>query len=569
MRTDPLRHKFYARAKLHTLALIVLVALPAISAHAGMTISQAATMNVTCSAGTCTATAPAAILNVTDLQNMLASGSVTVASGATATSIFVNTALAWTSANSLTLDAYRSITVSQPITVGGPGGLTILTNDGGTGGSFSVGANGYGKVTFVGLSNALAINGSSYVLVNTLPMLVSHIAANPAGLFALAESYNAKSDGTYASSPIASFTGTFEGLGNSISNLSINDPTANQMVGLFGQLGTDSGVPGAIVADLHLPNVKVTAENSSVGALAGFSYNSFIWDVHVSGSVTLTVTQDVANSAGGLLGSSEWTGNTGDSFGTLANSSSSASVSATGTQAGPNASVGGLVGEMGGAGALIKTSHSTGAIYGVSNSAVGGAVGTLTGSIIRASYATGKVTSDSGSPGGLVGVANTNSAIDGSFATGEVTTTVAECLCSAGGLAGQFVSDTTVSNSYAKGSVTSGVDSNVGGLVGYDGGGGTYRSSYATGLLTAGMNGVIGGVIGRGTSGPVATDVYWDTETTGTSQPIGANGDAVGMVGLTTAQFQSGLPVGFGPKIWGENASINGGLPYLLALPPP
>ena len=568
MRTDPLRHKFYTRAKLQTLAAIALVTLPAIGAHAVMTISPAATMHVTCSGSTCTATAPAAILNMTDLQNMLASGSVTVASGAKAKSIVVATGLAWSSASSLTLDGYTSITVSQPITVGGPGGLTIITNDGGTGGSFSVvGSNG--RVTFVGLSNALVINGESYVLVNTLAMLVSDIAANPAGHFALAKNYNAKSDGTYASSPIPSFTGTFEGLGNSISNLSINDPTANQMVGLFAQLGTDSGVPGAIVVHLRLPNVSVAAENSNVGALAGLSYNSFIRDVRVGGSVTLTVTQNVAASAGGLLGISEWTGNTGASFGTLENSSSSASVSANGTPGGPYASVGGLVGEIGGAGALITTSHSTGVIYGVSNSAVGGAVGTLTGSTIQDSYATGNVTSDSGSPGGLVGVANTNSSIEGSFATGAVKTTAPECMCSAGGLAGQFVSDTTVSNSYATGSVTSGTDSNVGGLVGYDGGGGTYQYSYATGLLTAGTNGVIGGVIGRGTSGPVATDVYWDTETTGTSQPIGANGNASGMVGLSTAQFQSGLPVGFNPTIWGENASINGGLPYLLALPPP
>jgi hypothetical protein len=33
---------------------------------------------------------------------------------------------------------------------------------------------------------------------------------------------------------------------------------------------------------------------------------------------------------------------------------------------------------------------------------------------------------------------------------------------------------------------------------------------------------------------------------------------------LTTEQLQSGLPAGFDPTIWGENAGINGGLPYLL-----
>jgi len=28
------------------------------------------------------------------------------------------------------------------------------------------------------------------------------------------------------------------------------------------------------------------------------------------------------------------------------------------------------------------------------------------------------------------------------------------------------------------------------------------------------------------------------------------------------------LPAGFDPKIWGQNAKINHGYPYLLALPP-
>lgn len=41
-----------------------------------------------------------------------------------------------------------------------------------------------------------------------------------------------------------------------------------------------------------------------------------------------------------------------------------------------------------------------------------------------------------------------------------------------------------------------------------------------------------------------------------------------GVAGLTTEQLQSGLPAGFDPSIWGEDAKINHGLPYLLANPP-
>jgi hypothetical protein len=42
-----------------------------------------------------------------------------------------------------------------------------------------------------------------------------------------------------------------------------------------------------------------------------------------------------------------------------------------------------------------------------------------------------------------------------------------------------------------------------------------------------------------------------------------------GITGLTNKKFQSGLPMGFEPKVWAEKATINGGLPFLLANPPP
>ena len=47
-------------------------------ANATVTISSAATQNMTCSGGVCAPTAADANLNVADLQNLLASGSVEV-----------------------------------------------------------------------------------------------------------------------------------------------------------------------------------------------------------------------------------------------------------------------------------------------------------------------------------------------------------------------------------------------------------------------------------------------------------------------------------------------------------
>ena len=58
-------------------------------------------------------------------------------------------------------------------------------------------------VQFGNLSGTLTINGTAYTLVNSVASLASAIAANPSGAFALAKSYNAKGDGTYAASPIA------------------------------------------------------------------------------------------------------------------------------------------------------------------------------------------------------------------------------------------------------------------------------------------------------------------------------------------------------------------------------
>jgi hypothetical protein len=56
--------------------------------------------------------------------------------------------------------------------------------------------------------------------------------------------------------------------------------------------------------------------------------------------------------------------------------------------------------------------------------------------------------------------------------------------------------------------------------------------------------------------------------TSGSTQAVG-KGNARGITGLTTQQLQTGLPAGFDPKIWAEDANINNDLPYLINNPPP
>jgi hypothetical protein len=106
---------------------------------ADVTISTGATQNMSCEKSVCVPTATDAVLNIADLENMLASGNVevtTTGSGIQADNIDVTAAFNWSSTSTLALDAYQSILIDVPIAVQGTGGLTVTTNDGGNGGFF-------------------------------------------------------------------------------------------------------------------------------------------------------------------------------------------------------------------------------------------------------------------------------------------------------------------------------------------------------------------------------------------------------------------------------------------------
>ncbi len=98
-------------------------------------------------------------------------------------------------------------------------------------------------------------------------------------------------------------------------------------------------------------------------------------------------------------------------------------------------------------------------------------------------------------------------------------------------------------------------------------------TSYSTGAITSGGGSDIGGLVGYdGNGSQDIVDAYWDTTTSGItnlSQGAGNIANDPGIAGLTTTQLQSGLPSGFSPTIWKEKSRINGGLPYLVANPPP
>ena len=264
-------------AQSSSLALMagMIAALCVTPATAAVTISTDATANMNCVSGVCTPTAADAVLNVGDLTTMLASGNVTVNTGTGSLpqqveDIIVAAPFNWASANGLTLDAYRSVTVLAPVAVNGGGGVALLTDDGGSGGylSFVSGSN----LSFLGTTNSVSINGAAYALENSVAALATAVTANRAGNYALANGYDAKNDGTYSHSPIpVEFSGSFEGFGNTISDLSIKGTgNANDYVGLFAELALNNQPAGSI-ENISLQNVKVSGNVFTAGGLVGLN----------------------------------------------------------------------------------------------------------------------------------------------------------------------------------------------------------------------------------------------------------------------------------------------------------
>ncbi|MGH7222702.1 MAG: GLUG motif-containing protein [Gemmataceae bacterium] len=395
---------------------------PFAGAQAAILISSAQTQNITCSGGTCTPTADDAVLNVSYLETLLASVNVTVSttgSGAQADDIVVNAPFGWSSTNALSLDAYESITINRTVSIAGQSGLSLTTNDGGSGGTFSFGRKGH--VVFQDISSRLAINGATYTLENSISTLAAAIAANPAGSYALANSYKASADGTYSESPIqTTFTGALEGLGNAISHLSVD---ASGYVGLF------SSEEGAI-ENLGLFNINIIVNGSSwAGGIAAIGGN--LSHVHVTG--VIRGRGNSPNSIGGLVGAG----------GAITNCSANVRIIET-----QPSGIGGLVAASGN----IDESYSTGSVSVADDGHVfAGALVAVNSGIIHDSYATGAVTGGAHSKiGGLVGT------------NGD----------------GKHISPGTIETSYAAGAVAGGRHSKAGGFAGIAYKGGDIQSSY-------------------------------------------------------------------------------------------
>ena len=331
--------------------------------------------------------------------------------------IIVASALSWNTAATLTLNSYHSIYVDAPITVQGGGGLVFDTNNGGTGGDYFF-QNG-ASITYPGPTNSGArftLNGTPYTLLYSMGD-AQNINNNLSGNYALANPLNASSVtgwipiGTDGNGNVLNsgngFTGTFAGLGNTISNLTVSLPNTSY-VGLFGYAGPDS-----TIRNFGLVNASVTGEGA-VGGLVAFESGGAITNSYVTGLVG-TGNTDENTTIGGLVGYND---------GTVTDSYSTASIDAIiNVNLKFTLLVGGLVGENAGS---ISASYVDGVVQGAVNSNIGsgdigGLVGLNSGSISNA-YSAGLVSAraldNKGIGGGFVG--ESTGAITGSYSIAVV-----------------------------------------------------------------------------------------------------------------------------------------------------
>lgn len=449
--------------------------------------------------------------------------------GADAGDITVASAISWTGTGTLTLNADRHIAINAAIS-GANGGLILSAggdisasapvsvgsfslNAGNwrqlgslpafaatdfqlNGGSFLRAAGGAGSAAdpyrlsdiygLQGIGSSAALLGSSYALTGNIDASGTAQWNGGAGF---------KPIGDFSTT----FTGNLDGGGNSIANLTINQPGSTP-VGLFGYVGA-----GGAVRNITLAGGSISGFEN-VGALAGLNEGD-LDNARSSAAVSSTMM-----SAGGLVGMN---------LGTVRNSASSGVVSGS-------YETGGLIGTNQG---LVSDAHATGAVSGQTNT--GGLIGNNSGNATRV-WSSSPVNGE-GNTGGLIG-SNTGT-VSLAYATGAVNATNS----STGGLAGY--NNGAISDAYATGAVTArlpvfnGIGAEfTGGLIGTQDTGGSITRVYATGLVS-GDSVSIGGLIGLNNISSIS-QAYWDRQTSGRTRAIGRNNFG-GTTSLTTVQAKT------------------------------
>ncbi|KPF50946.1 hypothetical protein IP87_16855 [beta proteobacterium AAP121] len=533
------------------------------------------------------------------LASNLASTSITLATAATGSEpgdIHVNADVSWSSDNTLTLQASRHINLNANLSATGAAAGLVLTP--GTGGALRILSTDTTspKITLSGANASLTIANQAYTLVRDVAGLQA-LQSGLAGRYALAVDIDASSTATNGFTPIGNeaatsvtttnaFTGILEGLGHSITGLTIErSGSGANAVGLFASTnnatlrnfqlvgGSVSGrmfvgaVAGYTNGSTTLNNVRssatvaaATTDGSAVrvgglvGLMAGNNAAAGVSDSVATGAVSATVANNTTVNAGGLVGEVD--------AGTLTDVRSTGAVTAA-LSAGTgdfNITVGGMVGRH--SGGNISNATATGAVTGgrytgglvayldagsLSNvrtegnvSGQGDAGGVLgfatgTGSLTSAEALGSVVSADTASysVGGAVGYLALTGALSGITAAGNVSGGTYT-----GGVVGYY-NPTTAISAATLGSVNSATKtisgrSWVGGFIGY-----MNQAASVTGLsasssvVASGTGGAAGGIVGR-SSGAVSASSAGGS-VTGGGLVGGLIGHAVGSGGISSS----------------------------------
>lgn len=256
-----------------------------------------------------------------------------------------------------------------------------------------------------------------------------------------------------------------------------------------------------------ISDLSISVSRSSLGLFE--SVSGTITDLGFAGSVRRTATSGSQAWTGGLVGQLDG-GTITDSYATgSVQSEFSGTSSSTGT--------GGLVGRVTNGG-VVEQSYATGSV--MAATFAGGLVGNALLATIRESYATGSVTVTTSTAGGLVGFA-IDTDIERSFATGNVTGTNATVgQQHFAGFVGSISGGSTITDSYATGSVTVGpIGTEIGGFVGDAGATATDSltrtfSATTNGIVAAGAPvDTVGGYGGIQRNNTTVVKSFWNSET--------------------------------------------------------
>ena len=328
--------------------------------------------------------------------------------------IFVDDTVTW-DINTLTLSAYRNIEINREMTAASGGGLALAYGQGATDGIIDGTEATYAVNAPVNLpadgsfSTKLGSNGTrvDYTIITELGDAGSGTGTDLQGIkgdlsgdYVLGANIDAGGtsgwNGGEGFEPIGNddnnFEGTFDGLGHTISDLTMARPLSYYQ-GLFGYIS------GAVIRNAGLEGGRVEGD-LYVGGLVGLSDSNST----VSNSY---VTSDVIGygTVGGLVGR-----NQGSSL--ISNSYSAANVE------GEGGDIGGLVGYN--RDSTVGDSYATGSVKG--GQSVGGLVGYNRDADVRNTYATGLVNEGNADDyvGGLIGL-NDGGGVHDSFWDTETT----------------------------------------------------------------------------------------------------------------------------------------------------